>query len=194
MGFRQVVYYDIGVPKMTEKFTLFYGGPFSQWNRGFPYQFEVDGINYNCAEQYMMAEKARLFGDKEVEKQIMAASHPRDQKAIGRLVKNFDADRWNLVARNIVYEGSYAKFTQNEGLKMELLETEGTTLVEASPYDAVWGVKLAQDNPDCHDRSKWKGTNWLGEVLDRVRCDIKAGVKTSPPSAEAQPVPPPKEE
>ena len=34
----------------------------SQW---YPASFIVDGVYYNCAEQYMMAEKARLFGDEE---------------------------------------------------------------------------------------------------------------------------------
>ncbi len=34
----------------------------SQW---WPCSFEVDGVYYNCAEQFMMAEKARLFGDEE---------------------------------------------------------------------------------------------------------------------------------
>lgn len=170
-----------------ERFTLFYGGPFSQWNRDFPHQFEVDGVKYNCAEQYMMAEKARFFCDPEAEKQIMATGHPRDQKAIGRLVKNlrsgkqepFDEKAWNEVARDIVYKGSYAKFTQNEGLKMVLLETEGTTLVEASPTDHIWGIKRDEDDPLCHDRSQWRGTNWLGEVLTKVREDIKAGIETT---------------
>ena len=162
-----------------EKFTLFFRGPFSQWHRDSDHWFEVAGVTYNCAEQYMMAEKARLFGDEGAEKQIMSAGHPRDQKAIGKLVKPFDEDRWNLAARDIVYKGNYAKFTQHADLKDELLETAGTTLVEASPYDHIWGIKLGSINPDCHDRSKWRGTNWLGEVLTKVRDDLMAGVETT---------------
>ena len=158
-----------------EKFTLFFRSKLGQWNMT---PMKVDGVTYNCCEQYMMAEKARLFKDKEAEKQIMAAGHPRDQKAIGRLVKNFEEDAWNAVARDVVYRGNYAKFTQNESLKTQLLETEGT-LVEASPYDDIWGIKLAEDNPDCHDRNKWKGTNWLGEVLTKLREDLIAGVETT---------------
>lgn len=158
-----------------EIFTLFYNGPFSQWSR---HSFKVDGVYYNCAEQYMMAEKARLFEDKLAEKQIMNATHPRDQKAIGRKVENFKEKPWNAVARDIVYRGNYAKFTQNKKLKQYITETVGTTIVEASPYDAIWGIKLAKRDPDCHDRKKWQGTNWLGEVLMKVRDDIIAGVET----------------
>ena len=43
-----------------ERFTFFWNDPFSQWH---PSPFEIDGVRYVTAEQYMMAEKARLFGD-----------------------------------------------------------------------------------------------------------------------------------
>ena len=46
---------------MSEKFTFFWHGPFSQWYRQ---DFVVEGVTYNCAEQYMMAAKAKLFEDK----------------------------------------------------------------------------------------------------------------------------------
>ncbi len=163
---------------MSEKFTLFYGGPFSQWNRWLPFQFEIDGFKYVCAEQYMMEQKAVLFGDLEMRKKIMQSSNPKDQKAFGKLVKGFSKQKWDSVARDIVYRGNYAKFTQNEGLKNDLLSTAGTTLVEASPYDDIWGIKLAESNLDCLDRNKWRGTNWLGEVLTKVREDIIAGIET----------------
>ena len=40
-----------------EKFTFFFGAesPFSQWH---PAVFTLDGVEYNCAEQYMMSQKA----------------------------------------------------------------------------------------------------------------------------------------
>lgn len=162
-----------------EKFTLFYGnsdstkGVFSQW---YIRNFIVDGVEYNCAEQFMMAFKARLFGDESSEKAIMEAKHPRDQKLIGRLIKPFDAVKWNAVARDLVYEGNYAKFTQNEDLKQTLLETEGT-LVEASPYDKIWGIGRGLSDPLALNRKTWNGTNWLGEVLTKLRDDLILGIK-----------------
>ena len=156
---------------MAEKFTLFWDGPFSQWARS---EFVIDGITYNCAEQYMMAEKARLFGDTEVLAKIMAAKHPSRQKELGRKVKGFDADRWNAVAKDVVRRGSRAKYGQNPSLLTELLATKGTTLVEASPFDTIWGIGLGAEDPRCLDRSTWRGTNWLGEVLDEVRDEFLA--------------------
>lgn len=159
-----------------ESFWLFWGGPFSQWNED---GFEIAGVRYNCAEQWMMAEKARLFGDTSAETYILRARHPRDQKAAGRLVKGFDKAKWEAIEANgkpycwnIVYQGNYAKFTQNPGLKEVLFETAGQTLVEASPYDCIWGIGLGEDNPDAKDQSKWQGTNWLGEVLTQLREDL----------------------
>jgi ribA/ribD-fused uncharacterized protein len=160
---------------MIEKFTFFYGGVFSNW---YPVKFVVDGVTYNCSEQYMMAEKARLFNDQETLKKIMEADHPRDQKRLGRQVKNFNIDKWNAVAKDIVYKGCQAKFTQDELCYREILETQGTTLVEASPTDSIWGIGLSETNIDVLDRSKWKGENWLGEVLTNLREDLIKEIKS----------------
>ena len=151
---------------MAEQFTFFWSGPFSQWDQS---AFQIDDVWYNCAEQYMMAEKARLFGDREMEERIMNSPDPSDQKRYGRQVKGFDLEKWNAEARNIVERASYAKYTQNESHKKPLLKTAGTTLVEASPHDNIWGIGLHKSDPRCKSRDTWQGTNWLGEALTKVR-------------------------
>ncbi len=156
---------------------FFYGGFCSQWFRS---DFVVNGVEYNTAEQYMMAMKAAEFGDTDIQQEIMESDSPRDQKALGRQVRDFDPDRWNAVARDHVYDGNYAKFTQNEGFKLSLLATGDKELVEASPTDCIWGIGLGIDDERREDRGNWRGTNWLGEVLMKVREDIRAGVKTEP--------------
>lgn len=149
-----------------ERFTFFWGGVFSQWHIC---TFTVEGVSYNCAEQYMMAEKARLFGDQYHEHLIMGDPRPAYQKAMGRQVAGFNLERWNAVARQIVARGNRAKFDQNPQLKTLLLLTEGTTLVEASPRDSIWGIGLSKENPLAHDRATWKGTSWLGQILTDLR-------------------------
>lgn len=160
----------------TNNFTFFFGGPLSQWYHA---EFEVDGLTYFTAEQYMMAGKARLFQDEGIFEQIMATRDPREQKQLGRKVRDFDVDTWNHASRNIVYDGNYAKFAQNPGLKEMLLSTRDTTLVEASPTDRLWGIGLPEGHPDTLDRKTWRGVNWLGEVLNKVRNDIQAGTRTT---------------
>ncbi len=161
---------------MSEKFTLFWGGPCSQWTAA---NMEIDGVIYNTAEQYMMAEKARLFEDADSAVAIMGSFKPYDQKAIGRKIKNFDKAKWERIEENgkpfcwnVVYKGNYAKFTQNPGLREYLFSTIGTLIVEASPTDKIWGIGLGEDDPKALDRSQWQGTNWLGEVVTQVRDDL----------------------
>lgn len=157
---------------MEEQFTFFWAGPFSQWHIS---EFEIDGIKYNCTEQYMMAMKAKTFGDEGAHTLIMNAKSPKTQKALGRKVTNFDPKHWNAVARDIVYVGNHAKFTQNEDLLKGLMSTKGTTLVEASPYDKIWGIGLDAKDMRSRSRDTWKGTNWLGEVLTKLREELEKG-------------------
>ncbi|MBX2802228.1 MAG: NADAR family protein [Myxococcales bacterium] len=164
---------------LAERFTFFWDGPFSQWE---PAVFILDGVEYGCAEQYMMAEKARLFDDEDTLAWIMEAEDPATHKALGRVVDGFERDVWeeeedNGMPRcwNIVWRGNMAKFSQNEHLLHALLQTEGTSLVEASAEDTLWGIGLAADDPAAQDRASWRGHNWLGEVLDDVREQLAAG-------------------
>ena len=124
----------------------------------------------------MMASKARLFKDYDVLKLIMATTDPKDQKTLGRKVKNFVESEWNAIARSVVYRGNIAKFSQNPTICEMLVATEGTTLVEASPFDDIWGIKLKEDDPRAKNRSTWQGKNWLGQCLTKVRTDIMSGL------------------
>lgn len=139
---------------------------FSQW---YPCTFVVDGVTYYTAEQYMMAQKALLFQDKKIFEEIMEAKHPKEYKALGRKIKGFDEKVWNEKKGQIVIEGNCAKFSQNETLKRFLLNTGNKVLVEASPYDRIWGIGLSADTPNIENPTIWKGQNLLGFALMEVR-------------------------
>ena len=138
----------------------------SQW---YASPFTVKGIYYNCAEQYMMAEKARIFGDEVTWQQIMESYSPHIMKKLGRRVKNFDNDVWSKSCVKIVKKGSLAKFTQNHELKKYLLSTGDKILVEASPFDTIWGIGLSADDPRACMPREWRGENLLGFILMEVR-------------------------
>lgn len=163
-----------------DKYTFFFknNSPFSNW---YPCRFRDEvGAGYNCAEQYMMNRKAMLFMDLDSMEKILRSDDPREQKKLGRSVKNFNTAVWNKNAKKIVYNGCKLKFEQNQDLMDELLKTAGTLLVEASPYDRIWGIGLSIDDPWINDPSKWRGTNWLGEVLTELRDDfITVGITAS---------------
>jgi ribA/ribD-fused uncharacterized protein len=141
-------------------------GCLSQW---WPAPFTLDGQTYPTAEHWMMCAKARLFDDAASEAEIMANPEPGAAKALGRLVRGFDDDRWHEVAYGIVVAGNLAKFGQHPELLEFLRRTGRRVLVEASPSDRVWGVGLGRDHPDVERPTRWLGTNLLGFALMEVR-------------------------
>lgn len=151
---------------VTDKYVFFWNGVFSQW---YPSKFVIEGVEYNCCEQYMMAQKALLFNDLESHKMIMYSKSPDEQKGFGRRVKGFDKDKWEAVCKEIVFDANMAKFTQNPKMLEELMDTEDLEIVEASPYDKIWGIGLHETDPKVLDKSQWQGTNWLGEAIMQVR-------------------------
>ena len=144
----------------------------SQW---YPSPFVVDDGYYHCAEQYMMAQKARLFGDSETFIQIMASYDPMTIKKLGRRVCNFSDSVWRCNRIKVVLDANLAKFSQNVKLLEFMLSTGDKILVEASPYDTIWGIGMTEDDPAVCDPRQWKGENLLGFALMKVRDILKKG-------------------
>lgn len=151
----------------TDEFYFFYKHEFGQWTmRNIT---DVNGITYNCCEQYMMFQKAILFEDKEVANQILAEKNPLTQQQLGKKVKGFYQEIWDKYRYQVVWNGNWLKFTQYKDLQDRLIATGNKELVEASPVDGVWGVKRGLKDPLLLDRSSWNGLNLLGKVLMSVR-------------------------
>lgn len=150
--------------RQTEHYVFFFGREdiYSNWYEA---PFEFHGVRFNCVEQFMMYSKAMLFGDQEVAQRILATTDPKSQKALGRAVKNFDQATWNSKCVSIVAVACREKFFQNRRLLRALLDTGTRELVEASPYDKVWGIGLSATSPDAENPEKWPGQNLLGKAL-----------------------------
>jgi hypothetical protein len=141
-------------------------GCFSQW---WAAEFTVDGVVYPTAEHWMMAGKARLFDDAEGLAAVLAATNPGAAKAAGRKVRGFDEGTWEMQRYDLVVTGNLAKFTQHSDLGAVLRRTGRKVLVEASPYDRIWGIGMAASNPNVAHPARWKGLNLLGFALMDVR-------------------------
>ena len=139
----------------------------SNW---YPSEFVIDGVKYWCVEQYMMAKKAELFNDSNTYCYIMMSNSQKEIKALGRQIIGFSDDVWIPNRERIVFEGNYAKFTQNPMLKSFLMKQKDKILVEASPFDKIWGIGLdSSDLSFVSNPHNWRGTNLLGFVLMDVR-------------------------
>ena len=152
--------------RITDTHIYFWDGIFCQWSQ---YTMVEEDITYYSCEQYMMAKKAKLFNDDKVYDMIMSEEYPSVQKELGRMVSNYNQDVWDKHKFDIVVNANCLKFTQDETLKELLLDTGDKTIVEASPYDTIWGIGLSCDDDRVLDESNWQGENLLGKAIMKVR-------------------------
>ena len=155
-----------------ENTIYFFGenGKYGLYSQFYPCNFVYDCKIFNCCEQFMMYNKAMLFGDTTIANKILQETTPKVIKTLGRKVRNFDENIWNEHKEEIVFKGNYLKFTQNEELKERLISTENKMLVEASPYDKIWGIGI--NVKQAIEGKEWKGLNLLGNILMNVRKKI----------------------
>ena len=136
-------------------------------------KFNVGGETYNCAEQYLMAAKAELFGDHERVVAIKREMEPRVQKSLGGKIKNYNRETWITEAPRILFKGLLEKFKQNDELATYLLATDQTTIVETNPKDSLFGVGMSLENSEIWNKEKWKGKNIQGITLEKVRAALR---------------------
>ena len=170
---------DLNVRKIAEReddetlafFTQ--SSPFSNFHHA---PFTKNGVKYLCSEQYIQAEKARLFNDDTSCFRIMKSTNPYVMKREGSNVKNFIEQKWERAAEEIAFQACLAKFQQNGDLKEILLQTRRKELVEAST-DPFWGAGLSLNDRNILNRDARSGCNVLGKVLMRVR-EMLTGTKS----------------
>lgn len=160
----------------TENEVLFYShyGYWGCFSNFFPCKFKDNDIEYNCTEQYLMKKKQELFDplNQNLSNKILSTINPSEIKKLGRSVKNFNQEIWDLNKFNIMIDGLKLKFSQNIQLKTKLKDTNNKKLYEASPYDRIWGTGFNRNDTlkkiVSNDTSDF-GENLLGKALEEVR-------------------------
>jgi ribA/ribD-fused uncharacterized protein len=155
------------------KYTFFWqtGSPFSNWHSA---NYTIDGVEFCCSEQGVMYEKAILFNDDKIAKQILqcSGSQQKKMKQLGRKVRHFKESAWKKNRITIYTKHCKAKFEQNKHLKEKLLQTGNKMLVEASPYDKIWGIGLNEKVARRTNPKLWPGLNLLGQILTNIKEDF----------------------
>lgn len=154
----------------TETHIYFWGSIFSNWYISY---FTSNKITFSSSEQYYMYQKALLFKDFKTADKILLTNDCRKQKQLGRQVKNFNNEEFDKVKFDIMFEACCFKFSQNEYIGSQLINTGDKIIVEASPTDKIWGVGLHYDDDLILDEMNWKGENLLGKVLMDIREILK---------------------
>lgn len=140
------------------------------------FNFRDKDREVETSEQMFMLFKANMFRDFESAEEIIDSPNPMMTKSIGRGVKNYDDRRWSLKRYDYMKQALFLKFSQNAELYDRLLKTGDMYLVEASPYDSIWGVKLSVNDSRIKKQSQWKGDNLLGKALMEVREKFKNSI------------------
>lgn len=148
--------------------------PLTQW---YISAFSKMGVNFLCAEQYMMALKALVFADDLSFHKIMDESNPYECMKLGREISNFNQSTWDMFKEETVFNGNLLKFQQNEYLKDYLKSTKDKIIVEASPRDRIWGIGMEEGDAGIEDPNNWKGENLLGFILMDVRDYLLTEIK-----------------
>ena len=147
---------------------FFWGTPsvFSNWH---PATFVMDDLLFANSEQAFMYYKAKCFDDTVSMDNILKTHDPKEAKKLGRLVQGFEQDIWDVYKFDVMFNVLKHKFSQDRKMYIELMSTRGKHLVEASPYDKIWGIGLSVEDATNIDPDKWPGQNLLGKVLDNLR-------------------------
>ncbi|KAJ6499557.1 hypothetical protein C8R47DRAFT_293400 [Mycena vitilis] len=177
---------DIPTSRDPKDYTFFWStnhvnGWASQWYMSkFIATVKWDGaekeVEFLSNEHWMMLRKALLFADYDVAKEVLTISGTSKQdmaavKALGRKVKNFDETKWVKYREGIVRQGTEHKFRQNDELRKKLFATGETTIVEASPFDRIWGIGVDEAKA-LSRKDKW-GLNLLGYALMDARRKLR---------------------
>lgn len=117
---------------------------------------EYNGVVYKSAEAAFQAQKCANESDRKLFENIKAD----EAKKLGKTVEL--RKDWEDVKINIMREIVFAKFSQNEELKMALINTGDRCIIEVNLWkDKFWGV------------SRGTGKNWLGRILMETRDKLK---------------------
>lgn len=130
---------------------------------------DCTGKTFFSAEQFMMYHKAKIFKDSEMMDKISKSFNNNMIKDYGRQVKNYDNKIWVEYREDVVTLGTYYKFTQDKFLNEIIIEDKDYILVEASPYDKIWGIGMSEEDINISIKSKWDGLNLLGKCIMKAR-------------------------
>src|SRR5699024_5169580 len=144
--------------RITEEHVFFWTGRDIYSN--FHYSpFKHEGKLFNWSEQAVMYRKAKLFGANDIANRILLETDPVNCKRIGRRIKiDFKEDVWEKERERIYKEVLLDKFSIPY-LKQQLLETKDKIIVEASPYDTIWGIGMGENDKGVDNPRNWRGQN-----------------------------------
>ncbi len=166
--------------KCTDKYAYFFQEtPLSNWWTSTP-AIPYDGHRFTSSEALFMYLKAKGMGDDECALKIVETDNDTSLtekkrfalvKKLGRQCK-FNEATYLEMREEWMRTALTAKLKVDAAFKDVLMAQEfyGLTFVEASPFDAVWGIKTSATKKVLEEgETSWKGKNLLGKLLTQLR-------------------------
>jgi ribA/ribD-fused uncharacterized protein len=141
------------------------GDEYGEFSNFAAYPIKLDEKLWPTSEHYFQAQK---FDDAGQQEAIRTAKTPMIAARMGRDRSKKLRGDWESVKVSIMTEAVRAKFTQHEELRAILLATGDAKIVEHTTNDSYWG-----------DSGDGSGRNMLGQVLMRVREELRSGESSS---------------
>lgn len=162
--------------RITDKYVFFWGEEFSNF---YPciINFSINGENkiFHSSEQFFMWLKAKTFNDEKIANEILNTQNPAKAKRLGRKVNGFSEEIWAEKRKNAMKLALRHKFSDsNPKLKSFILDKRfnNKEFVEASPFDIIWGIGIAENDDFADEKENWRGLNLLGVCLNEIREEL----------------------
>jgi ribA/ribD-fused uncharacterized protein len=133
----------------------------------------IDGIKYPTVEHYMVAQKARQFGDEVAFQKVMKAKTAKSAKGVEKSIKDVKEEEWEPRQEEVMRVALRAKFTQHPELRAKLLDTGERPFAYANPRDKYWSIGTSEDTDKAKNPAKWPGKNRLGVLLGELRTTLR---------------------
>ncbi|KAL5430279.1 hypothetical protein PMIN07_010139 [Paraphaeosphaeria minitans] len=134
--------------------------------------FSIKDEDYESSGQYILAEKARAFGDKKARQRILEEHDTDILKFLGKTIKGIDEKSWRRRASRITKSANMHKFLSDDAESRDLLrqlKNLGTgELIFADPADSVLGIGFSAAEATEVGHAQW-GDNVFGKAIEEVR-------------------------
>ena len=144
------------------------GGEFSLFSNSARKSVEIDGTTYPSVTHYFIAMKAREAKNDDLYEKVLSSATAKAAKALEKKITLKEED-WEPKQDSIMEKAVRAKFTQHPEIRAKLLETGDRPIGFADARDIYWGIGTSQDTDKARKKSKWRGANKLGLILQELR-------------------------
>ena len=150
---------------------VLFSGELTPLSNFYKCQIKVNDVAHSSTEHLFQYERSLMLDRRDVALKVIAAPTPFEAMKAGREV-NAPKDWVTSKGKQLMTDILKAKIEQVPEFKKMLIDKAGKIFTE-STTNKVWGTGIRITAGNAEDHSKWKGTNFLGEIITELAKSIK---------------------